>query len=338
MSNELAKHALVISNPSFVPSIAPSRTVSPSMKISGVSNPALTTSSTPTKNRSLSPSSHSTVKISNKPTAKTSITPSSSLSQSKSAVPSLSYRSTPLPITSPPFNVFPSSSYPSFKSSVPSQYRRSTPSPPPTLSSASNLPTRKIPSRLPTFSTSKKPSSFRPSKVPSLLPTTSQLPSATPTLGNDIQYHMGKTIITGTVNLYNIYYGNFVLPNYLQQTRRLIDYFSSNVGNSSWYKTLSKYYQVNNVDGSKTYASTSVVLKKSINVFPGAKRITITDSDIVNTILSQFNSASKPLPVDTNGIYVVIFRGDFNYDGWLRSWCGFHSSFALSDGRMINFV
>ena len=206
--NELAKHALVISNPSFVPSIAPSRTVSPSMKISGVSNPALTTSSTPTKNRSLSPSSHSTVKISNKPTAKTSITPSSSLSQSKSAVPSLSYRSTPLPITSPPFNVFPSSSYPSFKSSVPSQYRRSTPSPSPTLSSASYLPTRKIPSRLPNFSTSKKPSSFRPSKVPSLLPTTSQLPSATPTLGNDIQYHMGKTIITGTVNLYNIYYGN----------------------------------------------------------------------------------------------------------------------------------
>lgn len=145
------------------------------------------------------------------------------------------------------------------------------------------------------------------------------------------------TIITGTVNLYNIYYGNFVLPTYLQQTRNLIDYFSYNVGNSSWYKTLSTYYQVN-ADGSKTYASTSVVLKRSINIFPGAKRITITDSDIVTGILAQFNSASKPLPVDTNGIYVVIFRDDFDYDGWLQSWCGFHSSFALSDGRMINFI
>jgi hypothetical protein len=144
--------------------------------------------------------------------------------------------------------------------------------------------------------------------------------------------------MTGTVNLYNIYFGYFQrypLLDASQQTSYLVNYFSANIGSSSWYKTVTTYYQVND-DGSKTYASASVVLKKSVVYDANTERRTIVDRDVIEAIVKNINAGA--LPVDENGIYNVIFRGEFTYSGWLSQWCGFHSVFATTDGHLLKYT
>ena len=176
------------------------------------------------------------------------------------------------------------------------------------------------------------------SSVPSYLQTPSPssattAPSSSPTRRYDIQYHRNGTILTGPINLYNIYYGNFNDQSGDNGTPSIIDYFAENIGYSSWYNTVTAYYQINK-DKSKTYASHSVNKpKKSINIFSGAKKLIITDEIMVSALVQALNKGS--LPVDTNAIYAVIFRGDFTYNGWLTEWCGRHLSITLTDGRAL---
>ena len=187
-------------------------------------------------------------------------------------------------------------------------------------------------------------SSPLPYIVPSVEP--SVTPMRPPSFNKNFQYYPGKKIMNGTVNLYNIYFGLFSRYNFLnssQQTLNLVDYFSSNIGSSSWYKTLTTYYQINS-DGSKTYVSASVERKRSAVYQSTVKERTIADDTVIPTmIVSLFNLPQQPLPVDVNGIYNVFFRGDFIYNNWLKDpdsggWCGFHSNFALKDGRVLKYT
>jgi len=141
----------------------------------------------------------------------------------------------------------------------------------------------------------------------------------------------------GPINLYNIYYGDYHGQMTPTGTRTLIDYLAANIGNSSWYDTVTNYYQVNS-DGSRTYASHKVNFSESsVNISPAARGSTVVldDDMIVTSLINLFNSLK--LPVDTSGIYAVMFRGDFTYSGWLSEWCGFHQNFALSDGRLMKY-
>jgi len=179
-----------------------------------------------------------------------------------------------------------------------------------------------------TFSPSMK-STCIPSPIPSFKVTVSPTP-----LSDDISYH-GGLIMTGTVNAYNIYYGNIS-----SSTKNLINYFATNLGNTSWYNTLTTYYQI--VQGVKTYVSQSLVFQKSVDVT--AIKTILTVKDVINIILDLFNS--KKLLVDTNGVYTLFFRGDIQVKAdatfpvlyWLQDFCGYHGGFYLADGRIIKFV
>ena len=161
-----------------------------------------------------------------------------------------------------------------------------------------------------------------------------------------MSYHPRNPVLTGTVNLYNIYFGKtYKLSSSTASTKSLVDYFSSNVGNSSWYKTVSSdYYQVN-ADNTTTNAANNLTFIKSINVNSGLTAtnnpVYLNNSIIIGVIVNAFNTLR--LPIDTNGVYAVIFRGDFTFNepglgGWLNGWCGYHSSFILYDQRVIKFL
>jgi hypothetical protein len=143
--------------------------------------------------------------------------------------------------------------------------------------------------------------------------------------------------MTGPLNLYNIYYGDFSGQSGATGTRTLIDYLAANIGNSSWYRSTTEYYQIN-ADDSKTYASNIINFpQRSVNLYPakrGASNI-ITEEGVVNDIINLFNSQS--LPIDKNGIYAVIFRGDLTFGDWLQDygWCGYHTTFALNTGQVV---
>ena len=199
-------------------------------------------------------------------------------------------------------------------------------------SAISILSTSTSPTKFPTAN----PSSSRPSPTPSQSPT--YVVSARPSIYN-ISYHPKNPVLTGNVKLYNIYYGKLD-SGANSNTRSLVDYFTANVGNSSWYKTVShSYYQINK-DNSTTYASRNLTFVKSINVNSGLTAATaktpLNDTVLIQSIVNAFNS--QKLPIDTNAVYSVIFRGDLTYSGWLTNWCGFHSSFVLNTGQVIKYL
>jgi hypothetical protein len=182
------------------------------------------------------------------------------------------------------------------------------------------------PSLRKTTAPSSKKLSFYPSpNTPTAVPT-SQL--------DDISYH-GGAIMTGTVNAYNIYYGDIS-----SSTKDLVNYFAANLGNSSWYSTVTPYYQI--VNGVKTFLSKSLVLKKSVDV--AATKTVLSGTDVIYIILNLFETGK--VPVDSNGVYSLFFRGDitafFEFTTpskyWLVDFCGYHGAFYLGDGRIIKFM
>ena len=44
------------------------------------------------------------------------------------------------------------------------------------------------------------------------------------------------------------------------------------------------------------------------------------------------------LLIDTNAVYNIIIHGSISFEGWLTQWCGYHSLFQLTDGRLIKFM
>mmetsp|Transcript_22911 Transcript_22911/g.32908 ORF Transcript_22911/g.32908 Transcript_22911/m.32908 type:complete len:464 (+) Transcript_22911:91-1482(+) len=172
--------------------------------------------------------------------------------------------------------------------------------------------------------------SFRSTVAPSSKPVAN--PTKSP--GEDISYH-GGLIMTGTVNAYNIYYGNIS-----SSTKNLMNYFAANLGNTSWYNTLTTYYQI--VNGVKTSVSKSLVYKNSVDVT--ATKTMLRGSDVINIILTLFNAGK--FPVDSNGVYTLFFRGDisalYEYEtpalNWLVDFCGYHGAFRITNGPIIKFM
>lgn len=134
--------------------------------------------------------------------------------------------------------------------------------------------------------------------------------------------------MTGPINLYNIYLGDFSSRNGTA-TKFLMDYFSSYFGGSAWARMLTPFYQIDR-RGVKTYASGQFKLVSSVNVV--ATKSAYTYWDIAFILLNLINQGA--VPVDTNGIYTVMFRGDLTLtlnDGtsWLSDWCGAHGGLYL---------
>lgn len=146
-------------------------------------------------------------------------------------------------------------------------------------------------------------------------------------------YHAGKTILTGQVNLYNIYLGyDFAKDTTANQTRLLVDHFAANIGGSPWGNILKSYYQdVNNV---KTFASNKMTFAKSVPV--STRATSFTYKELADLILKLFYTGK--LPYDPNGIYNILFHGSINISVpssnnrksyWLNDWCAFHLSLTI---------
>jgi len=191
-------------------------------------------------------------------------------------------------------------------------------------------PNHNFPTLRSTCATSLIPSSSSPTKTITQIPSVrSAHPSSLPF--EDIAYHPPRPVMTGTVNAYHIFYGDFTSVN-ATNTKNLVNYFAEHLGGSPWYRILSSYYQI--ISGVKTFVSESYVFKKSLNV--AATGPILTTDDVINMIISSLNSGSFPL--DVNGIYTIFFRGDIisTFDpsrsdslSWLVDWCGYHGAFYL---------
>lgn len=141
--------------------------------------------------------------------------------------------------------------------------------------------------------------------------------------------------MTDPIHLYNIYYGNLAQRgDRSRDTIEIIDYFTSFIGKSSWFKVLSSYFQID-ARGEVKFASGTATRKESISIFPtitGDISLEITTQDIQTIIVDLIKS--NRLPKDPDGIYTLIFDGKYRTPGWLTTGCSTHSAFILpSDGN-----
>ena len=143
--------------------------------------------------------------------------------------------------------------------------------------------------------------------------------------GNSIDYHGGR-VLFGTTNLYLIWYGNW--DGY---SKEVIRYYLNNFGKSSYASILKSYYGYESVSSVDTLndagfftASSDVYVLKEINDY--SKGNVLEREDTENIIKSNIDN--NLLPVDGNGIYVLMFSSDvmqyFNYIGFCSSYCGYH--------------
>lgn len=97
---------------------------------------------------------------------------------------------------------------------------------------------------------------------------------------------------------------------------------------------ISSYYQVNS-DGSRKYASTSVRFQQSVNVNFNQPYGELIHSDLISIITNL--TTDGVLSHDPDGVYAVIFRGEYRFPSWLEGWCAYHSAFYSPQGDILKF-
>ena len=142
------------------------------------------------------------------------------------------------------------------------------------------------------------------------------------TSGNGITYH-GGPIITGTTNVYYIWYGNWAGNS---ATTILTD-FMNNLGGSPYYNINTTYY-----NGSNVHVSNSVHLAGS-TTDSYSQGTTLSDA-AVGTIVSSAITSGR-LPKDTNALYFVLTSSDVNESsGFCTSYCGWHTYGTISGSNI----
>jgi len=137
---------------------------------------------------------------------------------------------------------------------------------------------------------------------------------AKPAGGNGISYH-GGPVMTGTPNIYQIWYGNWSSDTAAQGT---INAWANGIGGSGYYNINTTYYNGSGVHVSNAaHNSTSTTDNYS-------QGTAINDSGIQAIVASAINSGR--LPLDTNAVYFVITSADVNETtGFCTQYCGWHT-------------
>jgi len=144
--------------------------------------------------------------------------------------------------------------------------------------------------------------------------------------GNGINYHNGP-VMPGTVNVYFIWYGNWVngpKPSDTQTTVNLMNMlFGSSGLNGSGYEKINSTYGDNTHD-----VTGNLVLTQSItDSYSQGTRL--SDNKVKSVVSRAISNGS--LPKDTNGIYFVLTSSDVNEtSGFCTRYCGWHTHATIS--------
>ena len=139
--------------------------------------------------------------------------------------------------------------------------------------------------------------------------------------------YFGGPIMTGQVNLYHCYYGDWSNRTEWNKDGKgieLIEDFARNIGKSDWYKINLKYNQSNG-----QHVSNNVVFKGGVQMgLLGVDKEHLAERDIVELANSTATAyGSKP---DPNGVYFVITSPDISADRYCTTACGWHYFFRQS--------
>lgn len=175
-------------------------------------------------------------------------------------------------------------------------------------------------------------SGVRPVDDPTPMPVT--MPTISPALAFDLDYHE-----TGEVMVYPVGFINIFLGEFNDRTKELVYYFSTNIGNSAWFNVLTSYYQLGFL-GDLEKVTNVTYFAGNASLWSTSKEINLQENDIESIIAESIFNGTVYL--DSNSIYGIFFRGDFNvsFRGkfWLKDWCSLRGAFRLPSLDVIRYV
>ncbi len=142
--------------------------------------------------------------------------------------------------------------------------------------------------------------------------------SAKPTGQNGILYN-GGPVITGTTNVYYIWYGNWGTNTAIN----ILTNLAQSIGGSAYFNINTTYY-----NGSNAHVSNSVHYAGSTT--DGYSRGTSLSDSAVQGVVSDAISSGR-LPKDTNAVYFVLTSADVTASsGFCTQYCGWHTHGTIS--------
>jgi hypothetical protein len=152
---------------------------------------------------------------------------------------------------------------------------------------------------------------------------------------NGIYYH-GGPVLHGTVNLYFIWYGNFVNGPKRSDSMTTQDlltslFASGGLGGSSYARINSTY-----TDASHAVTGNFVLAEWANDYYSHGKQL--NDSSVAAVVSSAISS--RVLPKDTDGVYFVLTSSDVTEtSGFCTQYCGWHSHASIGGSDLkIAFV
>jgi len=135
-----------------------------------------------------------------------------------------------------------------------------------------------------------------------------------------ISYH-GGPVMTGTVNIHYIWYGNWSG----NTATTILPALASSLGGSSYEQINATYY-----NGSGTHVSGNISYAGSVND-NYSQGTALSDAQIESIVAAQN-------PTDTNALYMVLTSADVNAtSGFCTQYCGWHTN-ATINGRDIKYA
>jgi hypothetical protein len=148
--------------------------------------------------------------------------------------------------------------------------------------------------------------------------------------GEPIQW-WGGPVMTETANVYFIWYGDWSgHPN----ADAILGGYIRNLSGSAYYAINTSYYQVND-DRSITRVPNSVKLAGSVNdnYSQGSQ---VSQAEVTAAVVHAI--AQGGLPIDENGVYMVLTSSDVTHPGFCGGFCGYHSRFNMRNGSQVSDI
>src|SRR5918912_420874 len=150
---------------------------------------------------------------------------------------------------------------------------------------------------------------------------------STGTVTPAITWH-GGPVITGTVNIYYIFYGNWNQSNGSDTPagQQILRDFANNIGGSPYFNLNTTY----SINGSPISGSVAFAGETSDAYSQGTR---LRDSSILAIVNDAINAGR--LPYDTNGVYFVLTSSDVNEQtGFCTKYCGWHTAATATRGHV----
>jgi len=138
--------------------------------------------------------------------------------------------------------------------------------------------------------------------------------------GNGINYNGGPVLKGNPVPIYLIWYGNWASTgSNTSATVTLVEHYVNSLGNTPYEKINSTYGDTTgNVSGNVTLGGA---------IFDTGSQGTKLSNSKLSAIVTR--SFSNGLPVDPNGVYMVLTSSNVSERGFCSSFCGFHTRQTL---------